>query len=1139
MKNLSNSKDMARTKQSIDLENNNIVYNDTLYSLSVNRVASEGQNKDPQSRDITGKFVDSLKFDPGISHIQNSSLPDNPKGTAETDYQAFVSNECREISSENMKQYNMNQLKSSEWHSSFLIEHVGVNSATQSPLRFHLEHEAIQTQTAGTCTLEQGEDKPTLGSSFEEFNNSSQSQHIEDHRIVDDSADSGVLDLNGIYGYNVPSIGSSPSNLQPQENNRASFCHMNSPLSNVQKGVPITSNSELLNRSSELAAEIVASVENEEAGCFRARNSSFEFRVSKTNVPCLSEGLSSPEAKDDGLSTQILHSDDHQTFIKDMSIHFNSTIPIELAISNTPHQSNSHHDSPLMAPILISKINESLKSNFGGLLPKMETKDCCIEHKLATPFSQNVEMQSLSTADAALHCTFESDASSLLSSRAWKHEIRTEPSGCIPDEEILEGALDGNNSDGISDNENQMDCSESPCPSFSLQEDNPDELEEVGTRACYNFTSEDGVLKSNKKLANGSVNSCRRKRVRSLGACTEASQKVFKRMKLMPAERDVLNKDEGFMCLGFSKSPALGPNSRSFNRFSHFSPIRKFIKLECSTKSLEPQEMDGIKLSKSYSRLPILRKDYVDTPNMRPAKGVIDRVVNKSKLECHLESHLEKDEKENHYPEALIRAKRYSNISLHSDIQTTVISRKVLTNANHSFGAVESPQKCHHLTGKRDLRVKALEAAENARKQEEKRENGRRLRRLESNDAKSMDSELIKDKQHNFSFAVVGKGVTEKVKRVADLKMKMDQEKARKQEMEQRKKEEERKKKEAEFADKKRKREEAERRDREEKRKRVEEVQRLRREQEERQRIELEEKELKRKMLEERERERKAQEEEAKKQRRLEKEKEAERRRRHDQDLKAARLIEKQVERKRKEVIVQAKGNEDDESTVHVVRENKLSYMSMESFTVNSSMDLGTKAKSKIRTRSQMSEDNWRLRVLSCGISAYSQKSSEKLMSVVENEPDVPFQPIMSGRDPKSEMLKNKTLSHSTPSNNMGIGLCMPAQSMSSAAEIQSYEISPYRSSSDDDDEDDDQPKKPVPLWARKENLLQQLEWQQGIDPDRIFSTEKTCSLAEIFGTTGSRRRRNFMQRSTSGDWLEDHATWKEQLEYKKAMGYI
>lgn len=42
-----------------------------------------------------------------------------------------------------------------------------------------------------------------------------------------------------------------------------------------------------------------------------------------------------------------------------------------------------------------------------------------------------------------------------------------------------------------------------------------------------------------------------------------------------------------------------------------------------------------------------------------------------------------------------------------------------------------------------------------------------------------------------------------------------------------------------------------------------------------------------------------------------------------------------------------------------------------------------------------------------------------------------------------------------------------------------------------------------------------------------------------VFGTAGSRRCKDFTQRSTSGDWLYDHATWKEELDYKKAMGYI
>ncbi|KAH7434775.1 hypothetical protein KP509_06G034000 [Ceratopteris richardii] len=719
--------------------------------------------------------------------------------------------------------------------------------------------------------------------------------------------------------------------------------------------------------------------------------------------------------------------------------------------------------------------------------------------------------------------------------------------------------LNGNNSgDDNNDKETSMDCEESPDLPHSLKEINAKEWKVQETERIIDCKStpecDEGVLKFNQLLALGTVNSSRRKRPRSPTICTEESCKDFKRIKLFSAEKSCHFDREELPDAVFLRSPAFRSNSSMYG-IPYFSPIRRFQNTfdknfeDISGKTFEmegfdnfqEQLMDSKQLPKSSMQLPYLQKDYVDTPRMNSANiGFIGRAANKQLLDCNLITQIEEDEKENQCPKTLTRGRSYRNTSMQSDIHTSANSRKALSHVNHSLGQVESPHRRYNLatgtgsflsfvqqkqqasfpypSGKREVKVKALEAAEFARKQEEKRENERRMRRLENNDAKGMDSDSVKEKLQNNTAPVALKGVTEKVKKVADLKMKMDQEKARKQEMEQKKKEDERKKKEAELANKKRKREEAERRDREEKRKRVEEAQRMRKEQEERQRIELEEKELKRKMQEERERERKAHEDEAKKQRRLEKEKEAERRRKQDQDLKVAKYMEKQAERKRKEAMTRTQGNEDDDFIIQTTKEKKLSHISTDSLAVSISADWGTQFESKIRTRSQTSE-------VSCGFQMPSHSTpvynSDKLTSVLESELFLSAQPVVS---------------EGSSTANMIIGSY--AQLIHPDDEIKSYEISPYKSSSDDD-EDDDEPKKPVPLWARKENLLQQLAWQQDIDPDQIFSSEKTCNLSQIFGTTGSRRCYNFTQRSTSGDWFEDHATWKEQVDYKKAMGYM
>ena len=104
--------------------------------------------------------------------------------------------------------------------------------------------------------------------------------------------------------------------------------------------------------------------------------------------------------------------------------------------------------------------------------------------------------------------------------------------------------------------------------------------------------------------------------------------------------------------------------------------------------------------------------------------------------------------------------------------------------------------------------------------------------------------------------------------------------------------------------------------------------------------------------------------------------------------------------------------------------------------------------------------------------------------------------------------------------------------------EPQSYEISPYKS---DFESDDDVPKKPVPDWARGKALMAQLVEQTYIDPDEVFQHHvKTCTLDEVFAhKEGKGGRQDFSRRSSSGNWFEDRVTWKEELAYKKAMGYI
>ena len=48
--------------------------------------------------------------------------------------------------------------------------------------------------------------------------------------------------------------------------------------------------------------------------------------------------------------------------------------------------------------------------------------------------------------------------------------------------------------------------------------------------------------------------------------------------------------------------------------------------------------------------------------------------------------------------------------------------------------------------------------------------------------------------------------------------------------------------------------------------------------------------------------------------------------------------------------------------------------------------------------------------------------------------------------------------------------------------------------------EDEERAKKPVPAWARRQVLREQLKAQQHMDPDEIFRQKcNTCSLDEVF----------------------------------------
>lgn len=119
----------------------------------------------------------------------------------------------------------------------------------------------------------------------------------------------------------------------------------------------------------------------------------------------------------------------------------------------------------------------------------------------------------------------------------------------------------------------------------------------------------------------------------------------------------------------------------------------------------------------------------------------------------------------------------------------------------------------------------------------------------------------------------------------------------------------------------------------------------------------------------------------------------------------------------------------------------------------------------------------------------------------------------------------------------------------------------PAREDSESDGEDAQRAQKPIPDWARGRNVVYQLRAQSKTDPDEIFHpTAKTVNLQEIFGAEkrarvsvvrrghiratapakdGKPPKYSYSKRGSSCNWIEDRVTWKEELNYKKAMGYL
>ena len=107
----------------------------------------------------------------------------------------------------------------------------------------------------------------------------------------------------------------------------------------------------------------------------------------------------------------------------------------------------------------------------------------------------------------------------------------------------------------------------------------------------------------------------------------------------------------------------------------------------------------------------------------------------------------------------------------------------------------------------------------------------------------------------------------------------------------------------------------------------------------------------------------------------------------------------------------------------------------------------------------------------------------------------------------------------------------------------QTYEMSDREEESVSESDSDSEyerrrPKKTVPQWAQKPNLIRALEKQYADgpnrqDPDKIFGEVLSCNLDEIF----DKKKARYQRRTSSGNWSRDRVTAKEKLAYKRAVG--
>ena len=74
-----------------------------------------------------------------------------------------------------------------------------------------------------------------------------------------------------------------------------------------------------------------------------------------------------------------------------------------------------------------------------------------------------------------------------------------------------------------------------------------------------------------------------------------------------------------------------------------------------------------------------------------------------------------------------------------------------------------------------------------------------------------------------------------------------------------------------------------------------------------------------------------------------------------------------------------------------------------------------------------------------------------------------------------------------------------------------------------------------APSWLMRQAAGAKAGWISGF---HIFMACMQTAVAPA-GASDKHPRKDLNRRTSSGNWIEDRVTWKEELNYKKAMGYL